>query len=173
MQLRYDAQADRILWQLRTRTGALFAAWLTRRMLQKLWPPFIGLVTHSEVTTQVAPGAMVLPDARRMLADGARSRPLAGTDFQTPFDAKPVEQPLGAEPLLPVAIDLGPGPEGRGLMLRLRDANQRSVEIKLNDELSAALLRLLEKALAAADWGIVTTPASADAVAPSAPRLLN
>lgn len=169
MQVRYDANADRILWQVRTRSGELFASWLTRRMLLRLWAPFTKLVTSSDIATQVTPTATVMPEAREMLAQVARERPLPSADFKTPFNPQPVAQPLGTEPLLPSTIDLGPGAGGRGLMIRLREANGRSFELKLNDDLATALMRLLEKALLAADWGLsIAAPAAADAAAAAA-----
>ena len=49
MQVRYDTNADRVLWQLRTFGGELFAVWLTRRMLQRLWQPFQNMVTQAGI----------------------------------------------------------------------------------------------------------------------------
>jgi len=75
MQVRYQPAADRILWQVRTLTGELFAVWLTRRMVKQLWPPLSKLVTSAGVA-QVAPHATVLPEAREMMAQVARTRPV-------------------------------------------------------------------------------------------------
>ena len=169
MQVRYDPNADRVLWQLRTFGGELFAVWLTRRMLQRLWPPFQAMVTQASIA-QVAPGATVLPEAREMLAAAARERALPAADFDQPFDATPAAQPLGSEPLLVTAIDLTPGSPGTGLAMRVREGSGRSLELRLSDDLATALVRLLDKALAAADWGI-GPPASASA--PAVPTALN
>ena len=105
MQVRYNPAADRLLWQVRTSTGELFAVWLTRRMVRQLWGPLTLLVTQAAVA-QVVPHALVLPEAREMMAQAARSRQLPGADFATPFDPKPAAQPLGPEPLLPTTVDL-------------------------------------------------------------------
>jgi len=102
-----------------------------------------------------------------MLAQAARERPLPTADFKTRFDPTPVAQPLGPEPLLPTAIDLAPGVNGKGLAIKLREANGRSVELKLGDDLATALLRLVEKAVAASEWGL---PAGA-AAAPAEPQV--
>ena len=167
MQVRYEPTADRVLWQVRTGGGELFAVWLTRRMLRQLWPPLQRLVTQASVL-RLAPHATVLPEARDMLAQAARSRSLPNTDFATPFDAKAAALPLGALPLLPVAIDLGPGPEGKGLSLAARESDGRSIRLALSDELATGLMRLLEQALVATDWGILAPASEADA-APDAP----
>ncbi len=176
MQVRYQPAADRVLWQVRTQSAELFAVWLTRRMLKQLWPPLARLVTSAGVA-QVAPNATVLPEAREMMAQVARVRPLPGADFATPFDAKPAAQPLGPEPLLPGAIDLGPGADGKGLRITVREAGGRNMTLQLSNDLATALLRLLEQALAQADWGLGAAPAAstdpAQAAAPAAPMLLN
>lgn len=169
MQVRYEPTADRLLWQVRTRGGEIYAVWLTRRMVARLWPPFQQLVTRAAVAQVAAPDAVVLPEAREMLAQAARERPLPTADFKTRFDPTPTAQPLGPEPLLPVAIDLGPGTGGKGLAIRLREAGGRSVELKLGDDLATALLRLVEKAVAASDWGLPVGGAPPPAPEPTPP----
>ncbi len=167
MQVRYDPTADRVLWQLRTLGGDLFALWLTRRMLRQLWPHLTRLVVLAGVAGQ---DALLLPEARQMLADAARSRSLAGADFSTPFNPTAAALPLGPLPLLPVAIDLGPGRQGRGLALAAREADGRHLRLELSADLANGLLRLLEQALAGSDWGILEPAAEAtDAAEPPAP----
>ena len=172
MQVRYQPTTDRVLWQVRSTAGELFAVWLTRRMLKQLWPPLANLVTTAAVA-QVAPSATVLPEAREMLAQAARSRPLPGTDFAKPFDPKPVAQPLGAEPLLPTEIDLGPGANGQGLRITAREQAGRQMSLQLSNDLATALLRLVEQALVEADWGFGAANPAAQAAEPPPPSALN
>lgn len=168
MQVRYEPMADRLLLQVRTRAGELYAIWLTRRMALRFCPPFQQLVTRIGVA-RTAPEATVLPEAREMLAQAARERPLRHADFQTEFDASGVSRPLGAEPLLPASIDLGPGPKG-GVLLKVREHRARSLELRLGDDLATALARLIEKALGNADWGIaLAPPPPAEAERPAGP----
>jgi hypothetical protein len=171
MQLRYQPAADRLLWQLRTTGGDLYAVWLTRRMVRLLWPPLSKLVTHAGIA-QALPHATVLPEAQAMLAQAVRDRPLPGASFAEPFDQRATAQPLGTEPLLPEAIDLGPGDKGQGLKLQLREVGGRRLAMQLSADLATALLRLMEQSLAAADWGLVIAPAAADSDAPR-PSALN
>jgi hypothetical protein len=173
MQVRYDALEDRLLLQIRTRAGEMFSAWLTRRMVTRLWPPFLEAVATAPVT-QRSPQATVSPEAREMLSQAARERPLPHADFETPFERRPVAEPLGAVPLLPAALNLARDPGG-GVLLRMREARGRHLELRLGDDLAAALLRLLEKALAASEWGLGPVP-KADSATPDAPlppRVLN
>ena len=171
MQLRYQPAADRLLWQLRTTGGDLYAVWLTRRMVRLLWPPLNTLVTRAGIA-QTLPNATVLPEAQAMLAQAVRERPLPGASFAEPFDNRATAQPLGAEPLLPEAIDLGPGDNGQGLKLQLRETGGRRLAMQLSADLATALLRLMEQALAGADWGLAVAPAGPDA-APDRPNVLN
>jgi hypothetical protein len=157
MQVRYEAIADRLLIQVRTRAADLYAIWLTRRMALRLWPPLQQLVVRIGVA-RTSPQATVVPEAREMLAQAARERPLPSADFKTRFDPNVAAQPLGPEPLLPASVDLGPGPNGAGVLLKIREHRGRSLELRLSDDLATALARLMEKALAAADWGIVAAP---------------
>lgn len=171
MQLRYDARADRLLWQLRTSDDQLYAVWLTRRMVRLLWPPMNNLVTSAGLLQEM-PHASVLPEARSMLAEAMRTRPLPGASFDQPFDTRVTERPLGAEPLLPEAVDLGPGPGGHGLKLQLREGNGgRSITVQLSADLATALQRLLAQALQESDWNLALPTATA--TAPARPPMLN
>jgi hypothetical protein len=173
MQVRYDPAADRILWQVRTQAGEMFSAWLTRRMFSQIWRPFQNLVGQSSLPHLPTP-ASLMPEAHEMLAQTARARPLPGADFKSPFNAQATALPLGPEPLLPIAADMGPRADGPGMSLRLRDEQGRSLTVQLTGDMCTALSRLLEKALADADWGLaLAAPAAAAATEPQAPRLLN
>ena len=181
MQVRYDPAADRVLWQVRTAGGELYALWLTRRMLRKLWQPLSRLVLQAGIS-QVAPHAVVLPEAQAMMAQAARNRPLPQADFSKPFDATPAAMPQGPEPLLPTEIDLGPGPTGAGLALAAREPGGRRLALQLTADLATGLQRLLEQALQDADWGFGPVPAKpadaadlADLIDPAAApaRVLN
>jgi len=174
MQVRYDPVEDRLLLQIRTRSGELFSIWLTRRMVARLWGPFLELVSTLQVA-RAAPNATVSPEAREMLSQAARERPLPRTDFETPFQSRPVAEPLGPTPLLPEAVNLSRAQAG-GLMLRLREPQGRHLEMRLGDDLATGLFRLLEKALALSDWGLAVpkadpTPTPGEEATP--PRVLN
>ena len=164
MQLSYDPRADRLLWQLRTRDGAVVGVWLTRRMVARLWPPFQQLVVQAHLQQSTQPGSIAVPQAREMMAEVARQRPLPGTDFRAPFDAQAVSRPLGPEPLLADQIELVPTPpaQGKGVQIRIRESGGRSLELSLSDEMSTALMRLMESAISASAWFDGTTlPAAA------------
>jgi hypothetical protein len=164
IQLRYDPAADRLLMQVRTTKAELYSAWLTRRMVARLYPLFLQKVALAGVARSV-PQAMPVPEARQMLEQAALQRPLPGTDFQKPFSEADASHPLGPEPLLPAAIDLRPVASG-GLVITLREERGRRLEMSLTNELSTALLRLMDGALKMADWALPAHAApAADEVA--------
>lgn len=169
IQLRFDATADRLLLQLRSNEAELYAAWLTRRMVAVLLPPFRRAVLQTGVQA-VTPHALALPEARQMLEQAALQRTLQGADFAQPFASADASHPLGPEPLLPDAADLCPGADGQ-LTLAVRELRGRRIEIALNAELASALLRLLDSALVAAEWGVpaLTTDRGAPAAEPASP----
>lgn len=163
MQVGYDAAADRLLWRLRTGGGEIVGVWLTRRMMQRLWPPLQAAVAEAGIA-RITPGSTVLPEARAMLAQAVRERPLPAANFEQPFDDRAKALPLGTEPLLAAEVDLTRGP-GR-VALRVREAGSaRSLDVALSEELATALVRLLDRALAAADWGLAVKPGTPGAAA--------
>lgn len=159
IQIKYDAAADRLLMQVRTRSGEIFAVWLTRRMMQRLWPPFQQLSAQMALT-RAAPDAVLMPEARAMLADVARSRPLPNADFTQRFTSDSASLPLGKEPLLAAEIELQASAQ-RGVLMTIRESRDRHVALQINEELHAALLRLFEQALDAADWGLAAAAVNA------------
>lgn len=164
IQVKYDPVADRLLLQVRSRAGEVCAVWLTRRMCARLWPSFQQVVTQQGME-RTAPGATVLPEAQAMLQQVARERPLPNADFSTQFDPTPQVQPLGPEPLLPAEIQMTPAGTG-GMTLSLREHRARSLELRLSADLSSALLRLVDQALASADWAIGPLPAPESSAPP-------
>ena len=170
IQIKYDAMADRLCMQVRTRQGEVYALWLTRRMVQRLWPA-LQQVAARQALGKVQPHAVVLPEAQAMLAEAVRQQPLPHSDFSQPFSTEPAQRPLGEEPMLATEVELQAQP-GSGMRIKLVDDRRRQITLQLTDELHAALLRLLEQAVAAADWGLAP-PASAAAAPPGPPALLN
>jgi hypothetical protein len=156
MQVVYEQRADRLLWNLRTRDGALYGVWLTRRLMLRLWPPIQQLVAEAALAQVNTGGAVALPEARAMMAEVARHKPLPGASFQAPFDSKPSTRPLGPDPLLPDQVELRPqaglGQAARGLVIRIREHEGRSLDVQLSDDLATAWMRLVEGALTAAEW---------------------
>ena len=154
IQLRYEPLADRLLLSVRTHAAELYTAWLTRRMALLLVTPLRQAVARLALPPSAA-GALVVPEVQQMLEQVARERPLKDANFTQSFaGVADATYPLGPEPLLPEAIDLH-APACGGLVLALREARGRRLDLNLNIDLATALQRLFEQALLAADWGLV------------------
>jgi hypothetical protein len=172
IQVKYEPVQDRLLMQVRTRDEQLFGLWLTRRMVMRMWPPVRQLMTSIAVD-RTAPGATPVPEAREMLAQAARERALKSTDFKTQFNPTATKLPLGPEPMLPTAIDLRKAPRG-AIVLAIRDTQGRSLELQLGEDLANGWMKLVENALAQADWGIEIVAKAPEAPAAAPPsRVLN
>lgn len=166
IQLRYDPTADRLLLSVRSHGAELYTAWLTRRMIARLNEPFRRAVARLALPPRTA--AVPVPEAQAMLEQVARERPLKDADFSRPFEStQDATYPLGREPLLASEIDVRSPPAG-GLVIALREARGRRLEMSLSNDLATALMRLLDQALAQADWALPApaAPAPADPVAP-------
>jgi hypothetical protein len=170
IQIKYDPLADRLRMQVRTRAGEVFAIWLTRRLVQRLWPALQQVATHLALG-RVPGDALVHPEAQAMIAESVRNRPLANADFSQPFSTELAQRPLGEEPMLAAEVELQARPQASGGLRVTVSDGQRRITLQLNDDLHSAMLRLLEQATAAADWGLA--PPCATAGTPQAPPLLN
>lgn len=170
IQITYDPAADRLLWQVRTTDAQVFALWLTRRLSLRLWPHLRARVAQQ--SAPVSPKAVVTPQAREMLEQAARTAPLPHADFNAPFQSEGVQRPLGNEPMLVSEVNLGQGPNG-GIVLQWRDAQGRHLTLQLEQELSLAVMRLMEAALQRADWGVplASVPASKETLGGPGPLL--
>jgi hypothetical protein len=166
IQLRYDPLADRLLLQVRTTQAQLYATWLTRRMVSRLYAPLRQAVVKqglAQALPRTTAQATPVPEARAMLEDAALQRQLAGANFSQPFEDSGASHPLGREPLLAAGAQLTARPDG-GLALALQEDRGRRVEMVLTSDIATALLRLMDAALKAAEWDL---PA-AGSVAPAA-----
>jgi len=165
IQVQYESPADRLLLHMRTEAAEVYAVWLTRRMVTRLYAPFRAAVTRSSVA-QTTPQSLAVPEARQMLEQAALDRPLAGADFGKPFVTTDATYPLGHEPLLPDSADLRHMGNAGQLMLAFREPRGRRIEVVMSNQLSAALLRLLDSALVVAEWGLAPAASNAAGVLP-------
>lgn len=157
--------------QVRTRDAHLIAIWMTRRMVMRMWPHFRRMLAGVSVHA-AAPGAVAVTEAQEMLAEAARSKALQTADFKTPFSSDPAQRLLGPEPMLPLTAKLRTTAKGV-IVLGLKDAHDRTMELRFGDTMAHGLSRLVEQAVQRAEWGLTleqpAAPVSTTAV--SAPVL--
>jgi hypothetical protein len=168
----YDPVADRLMMRVRGRQGEQFAGWFTRRLMSRLWPVLQKMAAEM-ASAAVAPSASVLPEAKALLSELRRTAALRRSDLTTPFDAQATQHPVGQEPLLLSAVHLHLLP-GVQLGIGFKDVDGRSIDLRLGEDLTQAWMHLTEKALIAADWGLLMAEQSPPST-PSdrRPELLN
>lgn len=164
LQVSYLPDQDRLLARINTQDNAQIRLWLTRRLVQRLWP---GLVRATETATlermAERPSAAVVGEARGMMTEMAREAALSQADFETPFANEAETLPLGPEPLLITRIDLVPQANGI-LRVAMRQDETRGIEMNMSDQLLHAFCTLIQKEVAKAEWGFKldwTAPAPA------------
>lgn len=182
----YQAEQDRIFVRLNTSAAEEIRLWLTRRLMQGLWPLLSKLVTQHLLKLEAAGSSLDAADEdlRKMLADFRKEEFLQQADFDTPYDENQAALPLGAEPVLVTEVDATPLASGR-LRLSLNEklphmkgAKPRSFQLDLDPKLMQGMMHLLEQALARSKWQEpFTAPAAeepeADPTSERRPRYLN
>jgi hypothetical protein len=168
----YEPVADRLMMRVRGRQGEQFAGWFTRRLMGRLWPVMQKMAAEM-ASAAMAPGATVLPEAKALLCEARRAEALLRADLATPFDAETSQHPVGPEPLLLSAVNVRLLP-GAQLAIGLKGADGRSFNLRLGEDLAQAWMHLTEKALLAADWGLLMAePSPTQLPSDRRPHLLN
>ncbi len=165
LQVSYLEHEDRILLRMNTRSNEEFRLWLTRRMVQSVFPHLTDITTR--LNTQDS--AMASHDGANPAALAAfkKQESLATADFQTPYRASVTSTPLGHAPLLVSKIHLT---EVHGPSLRMGFEEQshsraqgRAFDVTLNASVMHSLLHLLEAAMQQSNWGLSLPAKPSDA----------
>lgn len=173
MSARHDQEQDRILVSLNTTDDEELRFWLTRRLMDRLWPTLNALVIeHFSIPSNAQTDGYVDLDAldedsKAMLAQAQQEASLQSADFKTPYKSGALRQPLGERPLLVTKVDLTIN-KSQHLRLRVTEALQdggtpREFQMELKPELTFGFMQLLKQALANADWRITVAESSSAA----------
>lgn len=160
----YQPEEDRILLRANSPEGEEVALWLTRRLMDRLWPSLAALNTEALLRHEAQ---AVVADAptplRQMLADYRKAELLQGANFSTPYEAVPPDaaeavepRRLWSRPLLVTQVDLQPDAQG-ALQLRFTEhfantAEVASFQMHLDRLAVQGVLHLLEQALRESPW---------------------
>jgi len=148
LKLDFIPEQDRLLLRVSTDNQLEVRLWLTRRALRLLWPLLVQLLrSSSEVALQIN------PDARDALVGMQHERALRQANFADAFDEAPRGMPLGAEPILVARIHTNKD-EGGNQVLGLLPQQGQGIHLTLDDTLLHSLCKLLQDAVAKADWDI-------------------
>lgn len=146
LKLEFNAEHDRLLLRLSTDSGAEVLLWLTRRCVKRLWPVMLSMA-QEKPEIQLQPN----PEARKALLGMQHEKAIQQADFSKPYQEAPRERPLGTEPLLVSRIQPRRDPQGRHV-LGLLPTQGQGVHITLDDGLLHGFAKLMQNAVAKAEW---------------------
>jgi hypothetical protein len=146
LKLEFNAEHDRLLLRLSTDSGAEVLLWLTRRCVKRLWPVMITMA-QEKPEIQLQPN----PEARKALLGMQHEKAVAQADFSKPYQEAPRERPLGTEPLLVSRIQPRRDAQGRHV-LGLLPTEGQGVHMTLDDGLLHGFVKLMQNAVAKAEW---------------------
>ena len=161
LKIEFVPEHDRLMMRLSTDNGSEVLLWLTRRCVKRLWPL---LMNMAQATPEIA--VQSNPEARRALLGFQHEKAIRQADFSKPYQDTPRERPLGPTPLLVTRIQPRRDQQGRHVLGLLPTVGQ-GVHITLDDNLLHGLVKLIQNAVARAEWDLeLKVPVGMAAAAP-------
>lgn len=153
IRIEFDAEQDRLLMRILIDGGSEVLLWLTRRCVKRFWQALLKMAEWKpEIQLQAseeARTAVLHFEHQKALQEVKFSRPGEGE----PSRAEPRAQPLGPEPLLITRIQARRTPDGHTQVALLPNEGQ-GANLSLSDNLLHGLMRLVQAAVAKAEWGL-------------------
>jgi hypothetical protein len=173
-QMLYVAAEDRVLlrcsFYAEDRTLHETLAWLTRRMVSRLWPTIVkSLQKQVALDRPAAAGASL--EMVSMAHQASVAELMAAGKFGAPYDCTADGLPQGMAPLLVIRADFNVA-RNEPLRIAFVAAEGRAIEIAFQTDLLHAFCRLLQNAVRAAEWDI-ELQIPGETAAPDDARLLN
>jgi hypothetical protein len=148
LKLDFVPEQDRLLMRIATSEGQEVLLWLTRRCVRLIWPMMIKMV-ESNPRVQL-PGASA--EARAALLGLEHERAMRAADFSKPYEERSLARPLGEEPMLVTRVQSRREENGAHVLTLLPGSGQ-GIHLTLDEGLLHSCCRLLQNAVAKADWG--------------------
>ena len=168
IKLDFDPEQDRLVMCIATNDGKEVALWLTRRCVKLLWPLLVKMVEASPSIQLHGASA----EARAALLGLEHEKAMQQADFSKPYQGG-LERPLGTEPILVARVQAGRDESGKHL-LSLLPARGAGINLSLADALLHSCCKLLQNAVARAEWDMrLEFPAALIPAEPSGARVLN
>lgn len=171
IKIEYNPEHDRLIMRVSTSDGQEILLWLTRRCVGLLWPALLKLAeTSARVVAQAS------ADARAALLGFEHEQAVKSADFSKPYEEEAARaHPLGADPILVSRIQTRRGEQGT-YIVSLQPTSGQGLNINVDDKLLHSLCKLLQSAVAGAEWGMrleLPQAALSQASLDGAPRTLN
>jgi hypothetical protein len=168
LNVRFDAEQDRLILTVRSSDESEYLFWLTRRFTRLLVSVLEGrdpAQQSQQVGGAASSGQTPALAAEEAMREFNREAAIANSDFTTAYQpSEEAHRPLGDEPLLASEIQYTPmqpeqNGETGGLQLHIRTSDKRGVNVVLDQNLRFAFVKLLEDSSNTADWNL-NQPAS-------------
>lgn len=148
LKLEFNPEQDRLVLHVLTDDGAEILLWLTRRCVKLLWTALLRML-QSNASVQLQ-GAT--PEARDALMGLQHEKALQGANFAKPYE-EAKERPLGAAPILVGKIQTSRD-SNQNNVLTLLPLNGQGVNLSLDEGLLHSFCKILQNAVARADWDL-------------------
>ena len=146
IKIEFVAVQDRLLLSVSTDDGKEVLLYLTRRYVRRLWPVLLDMARASaDVALQGS------PEGRAALLGFQHEEAVRQSDFSRPYEQTARERPLGAEPILAARIQARKDDSGNHV-LSLMPLEGTGVNLTLDERLLHSLCKLLQNAVARAEW---------------------
>ena len=149
IKIEFVPEQDRVLLSVSTDDAKEVLLHLTRRCVKRLWPVLMGMAGSSpSVAVQRS------PEARAAMVGFQHERALQAADFSQPYAQGSREHPLGSEPILAAKIQTRRDESGNHVvtLLPMRGAG---IHLTLDEPLLHSFCKLLQDAVAKAEWDLV------------------
>ncbi len=165
LNLKFDAEQDRLLLRINTSTQLELRLWLTRRLTVGVLPLIRKLVSDQVAKAEALdtasgnPLTVNDPKIREFLSEIKKDTILKTSDFSTPFkeQANPAANAAPVDDAVLVS-EMALTPLANGHMKikftgkPIASSQMRNVQIDLDDRLMHGFLHLLEKSYATSEW---------------------
>lgn len=159
LQVIYQAEEDRLLYRasFKTADGDLqeIRAWLTRRLVQRLWPGLIG-VLETQVSLDKPQAAHASADIVGMEHHACVEKIKERGSFDAPYITGAYAYPLGEEPILMTTVNFIQHPN-QPIRMNMTPQQGRGFEIAFPLPVLHGFCSLLKDAVEKAEWQIQLT----------------
>ncbi|MEO8037708.1 MAG: hypothetical protein ABI794_03010 [Betaproteobacteria bacterium] len=151
IRIEFDAEQDRLLMRILIDGGSEVLLWITRRCVKRFWHALLKMAEWKpEIRLQAS------EEARAAVLHFEHEKALQEVKFSKPGETEPPRsepriQPLGPSPLLITRIQARRMPDGRTQVAMLPTEGQ-GAHLSLSDNLLHGLMRLVQQAVAKAEW---------------------
>ena len=166
LNLSYDALQDRLVLRLGLADQTEIKVWLTRRIIKALW----GMLQGLSLVPMSAPDVFDASTQQALDDFAARQKEMQKMDFSETYQAD--RKPITDDPMLPSDFRIIENKDEK-YMLELHSTEKHTVRIPLNQEITSALVNMLQMVTRDAQWDLALSVSHIVVAAPSTQLVLH